>query len=285
MAKVSTVACVLLGLYLVASVHILRVVDASTADALVFEDGFFEMFGATCLLLGAIFAFVALVRLRRLARPGRFKQLAYLGIALFLFLAAGEELSWGQRLLGFDTPSAVSARDSQEETNLHNIGGNANGQNLSEVVYKAFWFSFGVLIPVAALLPRLGTHIRRFLPVVPIWLAILFVGQQALWTPVRAEWRADPGAWSATYRAPIGESKFRVETLAEADERNVTGPAGLAEIIESNLQLMLGIGALCLLAQTGRRSDPGRQAQATAGNEEDATEDTTVTVPHAHALA
>jgi len=249
------VAFVLLGLYLAGSVHVLRVVDASTADALVSEDGLFEFLGAGCLLLGAAFALMALLRLRSNPDVGRLKRLSYLGLALFLFLAAGEELSWGQRLLGFETPEAVRNINAQEETNLHNLGGGANGQNFSGLVYTAFWMSFGVLVPFAALLPRVGGLVGRHLLVVPLWLAILFVGQQLLWKPIRAEWRADPGAWNASYRAKIGEEgPFRVKTLAEARARGVTSPGGLGEIMEANVQVLLGAGALCLLLGARRRS-------------------------------
>jgi len=34
---------------------------------------------------------------------------------------AGEELSWGQHLFGWDTPEYLEAVNDQEETNLHNI--------------------------------------------------------------------------------------------------------------------------------------------------------------------
>jgi len=35
--------------------------------------------------------------------------------------ALGEELSWGQRLVGFATPEALLDRDKQEEASLHNL--------------------------------------------------------------------------------------------------------------------------------------------------------------------
>ena len=40
----------------------------------------------------------------------------------FVFLM-GEEISWGQRILGWETPSQIAAINEQDETNLHNLKG------------------------------------------------------------------------------------------------------------------------------------------------------------------
>lgn len=40
---------------------------------------------------------------------------------LLCFVALGEELSWGQHLFGFDTPTAVSEINAQRELNIHNV--------------------------------------------------------------------------------------------------------------------------------------------------------------------
>jgi hypothetical protein len=111
--------------------------------------------------------------------------------------------------------------------------------------------------------------------VVPLWLAVLFVGQQLLWSPVRAEWRADPGAWSATYRGAIGQEPFRVSTRAEAQARGATGPAGMGEIMETNVQVLLAVGALSLLLgarrRNGVRDDDGLAVPAVRSAPERAT--------------
>lgn len=261
-----------LALYLVVSVHLLRL-DESIANALVTEDGIFEWLGAICLLAGAVLSLLALRRLRARGQAGRLKALAYLGLALMLFLAAGEEISWGQRLLGIETPEAIREVNSQGETNLHNLWGDENGQNASVLVFQAFWMAFGILLPLVALWRPLGRRLRRHLPVIPAWLALLFIGQQLLWTPIRAEFRADPGAWNATYRADIGGEPFRVESLAEARERGVSGPAGLGEIMEANIQVLLGAAGLCLFLQAGREpavGGRGRLRPSGASSESDA---------------
>ena len=45
------------------------------------------------------------------------------GYVLLFLLVAGEEISWGQRALGLETPAALASVNVQEETNFHNIEG------------------------------------------------------------------------------------------------------------------------------------------------------------------
>ena len=44
-----------------------------------------------------------------------------LGVGLFYIVCAGEEISWGQRVFGWETSEAFAAINEQQETNLHNI--------------------------------------------------------------------------------------------------------------------------------------------------------------------
>ena len=53
----------------------------------------------------------------------RAQALAYALLAVLSVLAAGEEISWGQRLLGLETPESVRDANLQEELNVHNLRG------------------------------------------------------------------------------------------------------------------------------------------------------------------
>lgn len=75
--------------------------------------------------LTVLFLLVAVVSAWRLWRArgavrsrwfGPFALAMGLGCAFF----AGEELSWGQHLLGFEPPEAIAARNDQGEFNIHN---------------------------------------------------------------------------------------------------------------------------------------------------------------------
>jgi hypothetical protein len=74
-----------------------------------------------------------------------------LPLAAACFLVAGEEVSWGQRLLGLGTPGALAEVNVQGETNLHNIEGVHGIVRAVSVV---------VLVTLFALLPLAARHIR-----------------------------------------------------------------------------------------------------------------------------
>jgi hypothetical protein len=83
------------------------------------EDGPVE--SATC--AGFVCASVlALVAARRLL-PARRPALAAAALGVVLLVAAGEEVSWGQRLFEVDTPAVLVDGNQQDELNLHNLEG------------------------------------------------------------------------------------------------------------------------------------------------------------------
>lgn len=83
------------------------------------EDGPVEYAGFAAFLGASVLAFVAASRIRRAHR------LAFAAAVLgaVLVVAAGEEISWGQRLFGTETPAVLVDGNRQDELNLHNIDG------------------------------------------------------------------------------------------------------------------------------------------------------------------
>jgi hypothetical protein len=58
----------------------------------------------------------------RLHRSGRsVLAAAYLAFGLGCFLVAGEEIAWGQRIIGYGTPERLEEINEQRETTVHNI--------------------------------------------------------------------------------------------------------------------------------------------------------------------
>jgi len=55
-------------------------------------------------------------------------------LGLLLFVAAGEEISWGQRIFGIETPEYFKENNLQSETNLHNL--EINGVKINLVVFS-----------------------------------------------------------------------------------------------------------------------------------------------------
>ncbi|WP_101067575.1 hypothetical protein [Roseovarius salinarum] len=112
------------------------------------EDGPVE--SGTALMLFAAGALLA-ARAPGFARAGRrgAAALTVLYAALFVF-AAGEEISWGQRIFGWGTPEFFAANNYQKETNLHNltIGGHRLGRTLFGSVLTTVLLLYLVVLPL-----------------------------------------------------------------------------------------------------------------------------------------
>lgn len=83
------------------------------------EDGPVEWGTAICLLLSS----AVLVRNALVLRARRNRAAALLTgfYALLFFFAAGEEISWGHRLFGWQAGAFFLENNAQQETNLHNL--------------------------------------------------------------------------------------------------------------------------------------------------------------------
>jgi hypothetical protein len=74
------------------------------------------------LLVIGIAGLAAALSLRLLRSGSRSLGLLYLLAVPIAIFIAGEEISWGQRLLGWATPAQLAELNKQGETNIHNIG-------------------------------------------------------------------------------------------------------------------------------------------------------------------
>jgi hypothetical protein len=83
------------------------------------EDRVFEWASFVLFAAGGILALVNATRLFRSGR--RWYGLIYIGAGLLFLFVAGEEISWGQRVFGWQTPQEIAEINRQGETNLHNM--------------------------------------------------------------------------------------------------------------------------------------------------------------------
>ncbi|HSL41879.1 MAG TPA: hypothetical protein VK897_00505 [Anaerolineales bacterium] len=144
------------------------------------EDHYFELIGSFALLVTSLlFLYGFFVARKTLDKSwmSLVKKLVYLALALLFFFGAGEEISWGQRILGFQTPEQVAEVNTQEEFNTHNLAVWQNSGFLdANRLFDAFWFLFAVLTPVAAMLvPAFRQFARRFIPLVHWAPGALFI--------------------------------------------------------------------------------------------------------------
>ena len=149
-----------------------------------YEDGPFENLTAVLYGLAAIaFAFNA----RRATFPEPKAQ--HLGRAFLIFWALGaffimgEEISWGQRIFGFDTPESIKELNYQEEFTIHNlqfiydIFTSSKTGIFGQNAFFLFMFIVGVMFPLAAYVPWGRLLIQRIaFPVIPACYSLLFLG-------------------------------------------------------------------------------------------------------------
>ena len=69
---------------------------------------------------GAALTCIIIIRKNYLCMS-RWRFLYFIGFAIFFFVCAGEEISWGQRILGFHTPEVMVKYNHQQEFNIHNL--------------------------------------------------------------------------------------------------------------------------------------------------------------------
>ena len=82
------------------------------------EDRSYEWISFAGFLGAAVFSLMTLCYRNKMPQ---LVALFFLGIGLFYIVCAGEEISWGQRVFGWETPEAYAAANEQGETNLHNL--------------------------------------------------------------------------------------------------------------------------------------------------------------------
>lgn len=87
------------------------------------------------------------------------------GVSLFCFFVAGEEMSWGQRILGYRPPAYFLAENFQQELNVHNVV----DTSLRKLGLKGVILGYGVLLSLLALAPPIRKLFGRLAIVTPPW--------------------------------------------------------------------------------------------------------------------
>ncbi len=80
-----------------------------------------------------------------------------LGLALFCFFVAMEEISWGQRLIGYRPPRYFLAHNFQQELNIHNVF----STHVRIITLKAVILGYGALLPLVNMAPPLHCRLER----------------------------------------------------------------------------------------------------------------------------
>lgn len=84
-----------------------------------YEDRLVEYLGSLFLLVAGFF--LCLTAYNQLKKRDRLLGSFILFVGVIFIIAAFEEISWGQRIIGFDTPEKIEVVNDQDEFNFHNI--------------------------------------------------------------------------------------------------------------------------------------------------------------------
>ena len=121
-------AAIVIASFLVFSIYLSRFNDAAFRFELTLEDGFIE-WCTVMVLLGAMGVCIRRFWLLRRARSPLFLSVTAL-LALLCLFGAGEEISWGQRILDLETPDYLKERNAQGELGLHNLVIDVGGRDV-----------------------------------------------------------------------------------------------------------------------------------------------------------
>jgi hypothetical protein len=171
------VCVIALGLILLAVSSSYLVFEPATLKWLAQEDGLVENLSALNWLLAAGVMFVLFAKQR---------NVWFLLLGILFAVCLGEEVSWGQRLIGFSTPESIQANNFQGEFNLHNLnfferryGDKGFWAVMRDVgrMFAIFWFVYGIVLPISL---KLSGRLRRFvqyirLPVMPLTIGVFFL--------------------------------------------------------------------------------------------------------------
>lgn len=98
----------------------------SNLEYLFQEDGFFENLTAINYFAASLLIVLSIWSIRKLdilRQTGKFKVVIIIFTIIFvsLFVIGMEEISWGQRIIGWETPTSLNRLNYSNETNIHNF--------------------------------------------------------------------------------------------------------------------------------------------------------------------
>jgi hypothetical protein len=180
--------CVLLAV----SYPVLVISGAHLNEAIIGEDGVLEALTGLMFLISSLLCFYCAFKgrdgERSRAQASLERPIFFVLLGTLFFMAFGEEISWGQRMFGWETPAQWAAMNVQGETNLHNLWvlfeNNSDGTEKSEIariltperVFTLFFILYTIGVPVLCSVSKFARSLaqRIGLPIPHIFIGILF---------------------------------------------------------------------------------------------------------------
>jgi hypothetical protein len=159
----------------------LEEISPKTVNNLSIEDGWINNITAIFFGFSSLCLVVACARSQFLKNRGGFLIYTFTLLwALGLFVFMGEEISWGQRVFGYDTPDKVADYNEQGEFNLHNLWFMKAFLGGTYMHVSILMLMTGLVFPLVALTRWGKILLQKFaFPVSPLGYWPLFVGAYA----------------------------------------------------------------------------------------------------------
>ncbi len=223
--------------------------DSELYYVLVQEDGSLEWMTFWAFMLAAV-GFWLIARQQR--RAGQGTPWLTLGVALFCFVVAMEEISWGQRVLGYRPPEYFLKENFQQELNIHNV----MSTDIRKLALKGTILGYGIVLPLLGLAEPIRKLARRLGPQIPP-VALIPAFAVTYWIYESYPWR---------FSGEIVELMLGLGFLfAACAPKLVAIPAGRSEMS----RIAVGFGATFLLGMASfayshysAGEDPARLAAA-----------------------
>ncbi len=192
-----------IGVIIISALGYLMVfLPKETFEYLAQEDGILEWTGTLLFFATAILFFILFFRNSSFAKTevANFyntytKRIWFLLLALLFIFLTGEEISWGQRILGLETPESIAADNEQDEINFHNNalwhlydkdGNRKTGLALHFTAKRIFIYIFTIFMLFLPLSVRFIPFVKKlvkriYLPVPVVELGFMFVANVILY--------------------------------------------------------------------------------------------------------
>ncbi|HEX5657616.1 MAG TPA: hypothetical protein VFX59_10500 [Polyangiales bacterium] len=118
------------------------------------------------------FACAGGIGLGALRSTGGYARLTLLAVCAFCLFVAGEEISWGQRIVGFRPPALFLEHNYQQESNLHNL---LKGMLDTRWMVLTVALLYGVIAPYVVYLTRWSAVWAAPLPCLPWFAAVAWL--------------------------------------------------------------------------------------------------------------
>ena len=130
------VICAALFVFIAYGIYLRYFIDSESFLEYAKEDGLVEYSTAFFLFFSSLVCLYRVFQYRKMKRP--LWILTWAVLAFLFFFAAGDEISWEQRIIGIESGEFFQQHNKQAETNLHNLV--VKGHSVNIIIFSRLMF-------------------------------------------------------------------------------------------------------------------------------------------------